>query len=108
MKQKILLLLGLALCYTLPSMAQAGDVFTEGLVKYTTLTANTVSATWADNTPEDVVVIPVTVEHNGKTFSVNYVDFSNDTPVYHLVISEGITAIKGVKTIASSTSRASA
>lgn len=94
MKQTVLLLLGLALCYTLSGMAQAEDVFSEGLVKYTILSAEdmTVSATWAENAPEDVVVIPATIEHNGQTYAVDSVDFDNDVPIYQLVISEGITA----------------
>lgn len=93
MRKKILILLCIALGHTLSSMAQAGDVFTEGQVKYTTLTANTVSATWLENAPEDVVVIPASVEHGGQTFSVVSVDFNNDTPIYQLVISEGISSI---------------
>ena len=99
MNHKVLLLLGLAMCYTLSGMAQADGKFSEGLVKYTVLSANdmTVSATWAENAPEDVVGIPATVEHNGQTYSVTSVDLSNDIPVYQLVVSEGITAIEGVK-----------
>lgn len=97
MKQKVILLISLALCYTLSGMAQM--VFIEGLVKYTILSPKdmTVSATWAENAPEDVVVIPATVEYNGQTYAVANVDFNNDTPVYQLVISEGITTIKEIK-----------
>ena len=54
MKQKILLLLGLALCY-ISGMAQAEDVFSEGQVKYTVLSAKDrmASATWLENAPVD-------------------------------------------------------
>lgn len=93
MRKKFLILLCLSLCHILSSMAQADDVFTDGLVKYTTLTANTVSATWLENNPEDVVVIPASIEHDGQTFSVANVDFNNDTLIYQLVISEGISSI---------------
>ena len=99
MKQKILLLLGLGLCYTLSGTAQAEEVFSEGLVKYTILSPEdmTVNATWLENAPEDVVVIPATVEHNGKTYAVASVDFNNDTPIYQIVISEGISTIEELK-----------
>lgn len=93
MRKKILMLLCISLCHMLSSVAQADDVFTEGLVKYTTLTANTVSATWLENNPEDMVVIPASIEHDGQMFSVASVNFNNDIPIYQLVISEGISSI---------------
>jgi len=100
--KKYLLLSSIAVCFAVSGAAQdkmkVGDKFEQSQVVFTLLSADdmTVSATWAANTPDDVVVIPSSVEHDGQTFTVAYVDFNNDIPVYQLSFSEGITDIKGI------------
>jgi len=83
-----MLLTGLMLMVFIAVRAQ----FTVGLVKYTIRWQGElyVTATWAENGPDDVVVIPPTVEYHNKTYTVTHVTYNEDFPIYQLVISEGI------------------